>query len=447
MGLVAPNVAEATALHPQTDVALTSAGSRAIQLVTEPYGLASLRQPVTSLGTVAYDDLRLARVYSPVSGIVARVLAPLGAQVKSGQPLALLSSADMGAAKADLDRADANLKAAGQEAVRQEKLFSQKAASARDLESARDNLRRSEAERARAEQRFALLTGGKHAPGDQNFWLRSPIDGEVMARDIGLGNQVQGQYAGGASAALFTIADLDSLWLLADLHESDVGRVKIGARVRARPADPAALGSANKAMGTQRAAAAAPAKLTASTPAAPPLSAANTSGTAPTAEPDSTTTSISGTVNWLADVIDPQAHTLKVRCSVDNRDRRLRPNVKVVLEIDGGVSDVMSVPQASIVYVEAQAYVFVQAGALEDGRQLYRLRPVELDDDATPGGALSDISDADGLDGAGVSGLARAAAATPRRRTMKSGVRAGEKVVTHGADQLLKLLAGKRADP
>ena len=60
----------------------------------------------------------------------------------------------------------------------------------------------------------------------QEFSLPAPIDGEVVVRNISIGSEVQGTYSGASAVELFTIGELDRVWVLADLFEIDLGKVK-----------------------------------------------------------------------------------------------------------------------------------------------------------------------------------------------------------------------------
>lgn len=390
-----------------TDVWTTAAQRQTLGVELETLALGPMAAPIATLGTVAYDDVRLVKVFSPVTGIVTAVIAPLGAQVTVGAPLAVLSSADMAGAKADLDRASASLKTAAEEAARQNSLFAQKASSARDYEAAKDNMRRAQAERARAAQQVSLLTGGKTSLTGAAFTLRSPLVGEVVARNVGMGVQIRGQYQGGSAAPLFTIADLDRVWLLVDLHESDLGRVYRGAKVWVQEGSPKPV-AGGQAISDQ---------------AAAPLV---------------------GTVDWLADVVDPNTHTLQVRCTVDNHARRLRPGMRVVIDIAGSAEHVLSVAADAVLYIGRQPYVFV-ARSDEGERTLFRLHPIELDDDSPDAGDEADARVATTSGAAGNDGYL--AAEIRRRRMVKAGLSPGDRVVAHGAMPMLDALARGLSEP
>ena len=65
----------------------------------------------------------------------------------------------------------------------------------------------------------------ERAPSSQ-IALRSPVTGTVLERNV-----VEGQYVG-ADTPLFTVADLSRVWILVDLYEMDLGRVRVGDRAR-----------------------------------------------------------------------------------------------------------------------------------------------------------------------------------------------------------------------
>ena len=64
--------------------------------------------------------------------------------------------------------------------------------------------------------------------------MAAAIDGEVLMRAVNPGIEVQGQYAGGTAAELFTVGTVDRVWVLADIYEADVGRVKMNAPASVR---------------------------------------------------------------------------------------------------------------------------------------------------------------------------------------------------------------------
>ncbi|HET8724043.1 MAG TPA: efflux RND transporter periplasmic adaptor subunit, partial [Anaeromyxobacteraceae bacterium] len=113
--------------------------------------------PVVAPARVAFDDQRVAHVFSPVAGRVTRVLAQPGDRVRRGAPLAAVASPDVGQAFSDLAKAQADLQQAEREERRQRELFEARAAARRDLETAEAAAARARAEFARAGEKARLL--------------------------------------------------------------------------------------------------------------------------------------------------------------------------------------------------------------------------------------------------------------------------------------------------
>ena len=81
--------------------------------------------------------------------------------------------------------------------------------------------------------RMIFRTGSVDAVS-QGYTLTSPIDGELIARAVNPGIEVQGQYGGGTAVELFTVGELDKVWVLADVYEMDIARVKVGSKVQGK---------------------------------------------------------------------------------------------------------------------------------------------------------------------------------------------------------------------
>ena len=70
----------------------------------QPVGVHAVGNDVVTSGKVTFDDLRVAHIFSPVTGRVSRILADPGARVKKGAPLVAIQSPDVGNAFADLEQ-------------------------------------------------------------------------------------------------------------------------------------------------------------------------------------------------------------------------------------------------------------------------------------------------------------------------------------------------------
>jgi membrane fusion protein, heavy metal efflux system len=159
-------------------------------------------------GRVTFDDLRISHVFSPVTGRVVKLLAGPGDRLQKGAPLALISSPDIGSAWSDVVKARADLDSSQREYQRQKELYEAHAGPLRDQEAAENSYKKAKAELERAESKARLLRTGPEI-GGEDYVLRAPIDGEVVARNANPGMEVQGQYGGGTAVELFTIGELE----------------------------------------------------------------------------------------------------------------------------------------------------------------------------------------------------------------------------------------------
>ena len=304
----------------QTGIAMTEVGDRDVTNV------------LTTTGRIAFSDARVAHVFSPVTGRVTQMLVTVGEHVRRGTPLAIIASADLGSAASDLEKAEADLSAAKRDYERQKELYDAHAAAQRDFEAAESNFRKARAERERAAQRARLLSV---SGSDAGYVVRSPIDGDLFARNVSPGLDVQGQYSGGSAQELFTIGNLDSLWVIADVFEVDIPRIRIGAPVTAGVVS----------------------------------------------YPDR---SFHGRVDWISGALDPATRTVKVRCTIDNRDHVLRPEMFAMVSIATDAKPKLAIPRTSVVRVGDDMVAFVDKGASPNGGERFERRVVSIDD--TQGG-------------------------------------------------------------
>ena len=344
-----------TAAAPAGEVWLTAEQNRETRLVVEPVAEHQVGGVVQTVGRLTFDDRRVSHIFSPLNGRVTRLMVDPGQRVTAGQTLALIDSPDLGSALSDARKADAALTAADKEFARQKELFEAHAGARRDLESAEANYRVAVAERDRAAQRAKSLYAPDAQGVSQGFQLKSPIKGEVIARSANLGVEIQGQYGGGNAVELFTIGELDQLWLLADLYEVDIFRVKVGSPVQITVAG--YLGNP-----------------------------------------------ILAKVEWVSGALDPATRTAKLRCSIANPKRELKPEMfaQVAIQVEPGRA--LAVPRSAVTRIGNQTFAYVDLGTSGNGIRRFHCRPIQVDEQVS--GELVPV---------------------------KSGLQAGERIVTQGA--------------
>jgi cobalt-zinc-cadmium efflux system membrane fusion protein len=322
--------------QPNDEVWITPDMMKNAGLTTAKVQEQDLQDAVQVGGRLTFDDLRVSHVFSPVNGRVTRVLAQLGQKVDQGAPLLTIRSPDVGQWLSDVVKAQADLVAAEHEFQRQRDLFNAHAGAQRDLEAAENAWRKAKAEAERAEQKMQLLKAGDVDKVTQEFTLRSPIAGEVIARNASVGLEVQGQYAiGGNVAELFTIGDADQLWLLGDVYEMDRPRIGEGDAVQVRVS----------------------------------------------AYPDQT---FAGTVDWVSDVIEPVQRVAHVRCVIKNADHLLKPEMYEQLTIFTPGKRTLAVPRKAVMRVDSGTVVFVATGQKRpDGAAVFKRRKVAVNEEVS----------------------------------------------------------------
>jgi cobalt-zinc-cadmium efflux system membrane fusion protein len=327
--------AEATSLlTPPGQVWLKPAEVLDAKIEVQSVGPQVVEDSVLTSGVVSLDDQRSGHVFTPVTGRVIKILAQLGEQVKKGDPLATIESPDVGSAVSDAHKAEADLIAADHNVRRKKELFEAQAASEADVEASEDSYRNAKAELERAQQKQFLLRVGNVDAVTQTYTLAAPIDGEVLLRNITPGVEVQGQYSGGTTQELFTIGQLDRVWVLGDVYEIDIGRVHVGT----------------------------PAKVTV------------------LAYPDAV---FEGRVDWVSGSLDPVTRTAKVRCTFENHDKLLRPSMYSTVRITVDQRKALAVPRGALLRLGEYKMVFVQLGVV-DGYVRYERLPVEIVDGEGP---------------------------------------------------------------
>jgi cobalt-zinc-cadmium efflux system membrane fusion protein len=320
----------AGAAAPVTEVWLWPDQVTEARLVVEPLAPQPVGGLVVTSGRVTFDDLKVAHVMSPVTGRVVRIEAQPGQRVKKGDTLAIIESPDMGSAFSDLQKAHADFTSAEKEWKRQKELFDIHAGSQRDLEAAQGAYAKTRAELERAKRKAQLLSNGRGG-GSQDYTLRAPIAGEVVARNVNPGAEVQGQYSGG-SVELFTVGELDTVWVMADLFEMDLGRVKQGAACMVRVV----------------------------------------------AYPKRT---FVGVADWVSETLDPATRTAKVRCKLDNPTHELKPEMYASAALAVDRQRALALPRSAILHLGDQTMVFVEVGKAPDGRLRFERRPVSVSEE------------------------------------------------------------------
>jgi membrane fusion protein, heavy metal efflux system len=172
-------------------------------------------------GRIAYDENVTARVSSPILGRVLTIPAEIGQRLKKGATLATIDSPDLANAQADWKKAQSDENRKRLAFQRSKELMDHDVIPRKDYESAQADYQQAVAETQRAVQHLHNL----HASGKEEgvFSLKAPIDGVVADRQINPGQEVRPD----ATTPLFVLTDTHHLWVLVDVAERDMAKIKL----------------------------------------------------------------------------------------------------------------------------------------------------------------------------------------------------------------------------
>jgi cobalt-zinc-cadmium efflux system membrane fusion protein len=294
----APKVSAATITYAENSVQLKGIETALVEAPRE--------RELILPGRLTWDEDHTVRVFTPFAGRVSRLVASVGDRVAAGQVLAQMISPDFGQAQADARKAEADLSVKRQQWNRVKELAAAGISAAKDLQQAESDFLAAEAESKRAGSRLAVYGGGSHV--DQLFFLKSPIAGVIVEKNINPGQELRPDQPG---APLFVVTDPKRLWVQLDANEADLKSLKAGTPI---------FVSSNQ-------------------------------------YPDD---SFAGELKQVADFIDPQSRTLKLRGALPNAERRLKAEMFVSARINLPKGEYPSVPEKAVFLEGVRPFVFVK---------------------------------------------------------------------------------------
>ncbi|WP_428937743.1 efflux RND transporter periplasmic adaptor subunit [Fontivita pretiosa] len=280
---------------------------------------------------VAYNAEQVAHISSAVTGRVAEIKVRLGDVVGKGDVLMVVDSPELGEAQSEflqkrtaVEVAKPAVELAKDAYQRAQTLYDQSQgisltevqARKREYQKAQGELLSAQAAATAAENKLHLLGMDQSAVMElartgeiqPRCSVRAPIPGRVIEREATLGELVSPE-----KEKLMVIADLSTVWVLADVPEAKLGQIRIGSPVQ--------------------------------------IAVAALAGH-----------TFEGFVSYLSPELDPATRTARVRIEVRNAETKLMPGMFARADIAAGAADgepVLAVPEEAVQTVEGQAAVFV----------------------------------------------------------------------------------------
>lgn len=297
------------------------------QIKVEAAETAAVSEMLRVAGRVDFDEQRVARIGAPVTGRIVELLVNPGENVSQGQPLAQIHSTELSNAQLSYLKARAQAKLTEQNAERARQLFAADVIGAAEMQRRESEYAIAQAEqRASADQLRVLGLSGttveqlsKSGGINSVSPVAATLSGVVVERKVAKGQVVQ------PADALFTVADLSRVWVIAQVPESESAAVKIGQQVQI---EVPALGDG-------------------------PLT---------------------GKLIYVSDIVNPETRTVTVRSELQNSSRQLKPAMLATMLIEARPQQRLVLPSSAVVREDNADYVFV---ATEVANQ-FRLTRVKL---------------------------------------------------------------------
>ena len=314
-------------------VAVPEAAQRNAGLETLTVARRTLPATIEVTGVVAPDDARVGHIRPLARGVVEDIAVTLGARVTQGQTLVTYDNIELGelvgsylSEVAARRQAEADLEVKQQALKRAEDLIKLEAVAQQTLEQRRAEFKSAQAavdsQKARVAKveeqihRFGLSEAdlGRLTPDEgtsahrtaSHSVLRAPFSGVVTKFDVARGELVT------PDRELMTISDLSTVWILADVYEKDLAKVRVNSDVNMRV----------------------------------------------DAYPDRV---FVGRLTYISDIIDPQTRTAKVRCVIANPDGALKLDMFVKVAVATTDSrDGIVIPADAIQQIDGASVVFVR---------------------------------------------------------------------------------------
>jgi membrane fusion protein, heavy metal efflux system len=173
---------------------------------------------------VEADPTRVIAVLPPLTGRVTELRAGLGDPVSKGEILAVIDSGDLAQAYADEDKARDALALAKKALERAAGVKQAGAVAVKDLEAAQSGYTQAVAEFERADTRLKSLGGSPELKAAARpMVVKAPVSGVITAVTVGVGS-----FINDSTAAIVTIANVDPIWVTANVPEGDLRQIAKG---------------------------------------------------------------------------------------------------------------------------------------------------------------------------------------------------------------------------
>lgn len=265
--------------------------------------LEPLRNELSFYGKITADNNKMIEVFPVVGGNVTKVYVELGDYVKKGQLLATIQSTEVAGFEKDLDDARNDVLVARNNLKVTQEMYEGKLNADRDVVEAKSQLDKAESQLHRIQETYKIYNIRSGA----TYEVRSPISGFVIQKSINDDMLLRSD----KTDNIFDIAEIDDVWAIANVNESDINQVKLG------------------------------------------IDASVTT----LSYPDKV---FSGKVDKIFNVIDPVTKAMNVRIKLNNTDYLLKPEMRAnILMSYAENQQMIAVPSDAVIFDKSKNFVMI----------------------------------------------------------------------------------------
>jgi cobalt-zinc-cadmium efflux system membrane fusion protein len=266
---------------------------------------APIQYTITLNGKIDYNPNNVVQYVSLVDGIIINTYASLGDKIKKGQVIASIKSIELNGMQAELQQLQSKLKVAKRELSATKSFYDTGISSEKDLIA-------SESEMAQLEAQIQYLTSNLELfsakPEAGIFEIKAPVTGYLVASHLAPGLQINA-----GSESLFTISNLDDVWVNANVYAKDIDHIGQGMAVKV------------------------------SSNAFPEV--------------------YDGTINQISNILDPNENVIKARIVLANDNLRLKPGLNVTVKAANNSDETaIWLPKAAVIFDDDTYHVVVAKG-------------------------------------------------------------------------------------
>jgi cobalt-zinc-cadmium efflux system membrane fusion protein len=264
----------------------------------------TVKNSISLSGKIEANEDKRVKVYPVVGGIVEQLKVQLGDYVRKGQVLAVIRSSEIADYQGQLSNARSNVSTAQKTYSTNEEMTKAGLATERDVIASQNELQKAKADLRRIQQTVSIY-GGR---GNAIQTITAPMAGYVVEKNV----TDKMQYRVDANQPFFIISNLDEVWVMASVFESDISRIKVG-----YDAEVNVIAYNDK--------------------------------------------TFRGKVDRIFSFLDPQSRVMKVRIRIPNTEGLLKPEMfaKINITYDEGSVQMPAIPAQAVIFDKNKNYVMV----------------------------------------------------------------------------------------